>query len=83
MAVRIDLRLAWKRGLTGWGSSTRNRNSTNLEVFKVIEIRESRLSSDPIAMCELLVGLPRFGSNPLRHEGSPGALSQKKTQRMG
>ena len=27
-------------------------------MFKAIEIRESLLSSDPIAMCELLVGLP-------------------------
>jgi transposase len=27
-------------------------------VFKAVEIRESLLSSDPIAMCELLVGLP-------------------------
>lgn len=35
-----------------------NRDSTNLEVFKAVEIRESLLSSDPIAMCELLVGLP-------------------------
>lgn len=35
-----------------------NRDSTNLAVFNAVEIRESLLSSDAIAMCELLVGLP-------------------------
>jgi hypothetical protein len=38
-------------------SSGRSRDSTSLEGFKAVEIRESLLSSDPIAMCELLVGL--------------------------
>jgi hypothetical protein len=45
-------------GVMGWGVWRGNRDSTNLEVFKAFEIRESLLSSDPIAMCELLVGLP-------------------------
>jgi transposase len=42
----------------GWGFWRGNRDSTNLEVFNAVWIRESLLSSDPIAMCELLVGLP-------------------------
>ena len=44
--------------MSAGGFSDLNRDSTNLEVLKAFEIRESLLSSDPIVMCELLVGLP-------------------------
>lgn len=55
-------------------------------MFNAIEIRESVLSSDPIAMCELLVGLPevtvldvtdsgdRFGSRSRPEGPDPGVL---------